>query len=93
MEKLISFTQRFRRRTYASVSEGQLVSLCTYVVSLRTEKMLSMFRNRTELTLFRAGKVPEMVPVRSLAIMACSERDHSVLNNGVTCSAAFVKTH
>jgi len=48
MEKLISFTQQFRRRTYASVSEGQLVSLCTYVVSLRTEKMLSMFRIRNK---------------------------------------------
>ena len=44
-------------------------------VSLRTKRMRSvfrlrnkkMFRDRTEPTLFRAGTVPETVPVRSLA--------------------------
>jgi len=48
IEKLISFTQRLRRRTYASVSEvSKSSNLCHYArraVSLRTEKMCSMFR-------------------------------------------------
>jgi len=57
---------------------GGALSETVATVSLRTEKMLSMFqlrdkkmvRDRTEPTLFRAGTVPETVPVRSLLIFS-----------------------
>ena len=61
-----------QRRMCATV--GGALSETVATVSLRTEKILrmfrlrnkKMFRDRTELTLFRAGTVPETVPVRSL---------------------------
>jgi len=56
---------------------GGALSETVTTVSLRTKRMLNMFRlrhkkmfrDRTEPTLFRAGIVPETVPVRSLIII------------------------
>jgi len=59
-----------QRRMCATVVGALSETVAT--VSLRTKRMLSVFRLRnkkcseTEPTLFRAGTVPETVPVRSL---------------------------